>query len=47
MSLATSVESDRNCVFMSGLTARSDKFNDKGTKVNEVLQCKCNLMSNN
>ena len=26
---------------LKGLTTRTDKLNDKGTKVNEVLQRKC------
>ena len=39
-SLDKSVKSDGNCVFVLDLTARADKINDKGTKVNEVLQCK-------
>ena len=40
ISMATSVKSVENCVVVSGSTTRTDKHNAKGTKVNEVLQCK-------
>lgn len=41
ISLATSVKSDESCEFASGLKIKTDKLDDKGTKVNEVLHRKC------
>ena len=46
ISLVTYVKKDENCVFVSGLTIRTDKLNDRETKVNEVLQRKCGAIQN-
>ena len=40
INLGKSVKSDEICVFVLGLTAWTDKINEKETKVDEVLQRK-------
>ena len=41
MGVAISVRNEKTNVFLSGLTVRSDRLNDKGKNVNSLLKRKC------
>ena len=42
MDLATNLKSHENEVFVSGIVARGDRWNERVSQVNNVLKAKCN-----
>ena len=43
LNLAMTCKTDTNSVFISGIVPRSDKFNEKASKINSILRDKCNV----
>ena len=41
MDIEISIRNEKFNVFVSGLTVRNDRLNDKGKNVNSLLKCKC------
>ena len=45
LNLAMTCKTDTNSMFISGIVPRSDKLNEKDSKVNSILRHECNLKS--
>ena len=45
LNLAMTCKMDTNSVFISGIVPRSDKLNEKASKVNSILRHECNVRS--
>ena len=43
LNLAMTWKTDTNSVFISGIVPRSDKLNEKASKVNSILRHECNV----
>ena len=43
LNLAMTCKTDTNSVFISGIVPRSDKLNEKASKVNSILRHECNV----
>ena len=43
LNLEMTCKTDRNSVFISGIVPRSDKLNEKASKVNSILRHECNV----
>ena len=43
LNLAVTCKTDTNSVFVSGIVPRSDKLNEKASKVNSILRHECNV----
>ena len=43
LNLVMTCKTDRNSVFISGIVPRSDKLNEKASKVNSILRHECNV----